>query len=238
MSEPRTVFLTGASRGIGAAIRERLIRDGHTVLGIARDPGPAAERYRPIACDLSDLDGLDDRLRSVLSDHPGIDTVILNAGAPAFRHLEEFSSEQVRGSLELNLVSPMLVARAVLGHLKKQPRADLIILGSEAARRGAKRGSLYCAAKFGLRGFGQSLRQECASSPVRVTLIHPGLVRTGWFDELDFAPGDDPSNAIEPGDVAEAVALVLAARPGTVFEEIDIAPHKKVVRSREKRNRE
>ena len=68
--------------------------------------------------------------------------------------------------------------------LKRNGNSRVIYMGSEAALRGAKRGSLYCAAKFGLRGFAQSLRQECASSGVHVSIINPGMVNTPWFDRL------------------------------------------------------
>ena len=58
------------------------------------------------------------------------------------------------------------------------------------------------------------------------------MVKTPFFDALDFGPGDDPANWIEPGDVAAAVALILTARPGTVFDDVRISPLKKVVRKR------
>ena len=156
----------------------------------------------------------------------------MNAGGPAFGNLEELSQRQVREYIDLNLTSHLLVARTTLPLLKRQEKSDMILIGSEAALRGGKRGSIYCAAKFGLRGFAQSLRQECASSGVRVTIIHPGMVRTGFFDDLDFAPGEATDNAVEPEDVAAAVNLVLNARPGTVFDELTLSPLKKVVRSK------
>ena len=65
-----------------------------------------------------------------------------------------------------------------------------------------------------------------------MTIIHPGMVRTGFFDDLNFAPGDAADNAIEPQDVAAAVNLVLGARPGTVFDELTLSPLKKVVRAK------
>jgi NADP-dependent 3-hydroxy acid dehydrogenase YdfG len=74
------------------------------------------------------------------------------------------------------------------------------------------------------------LRQESAAAGIRVTLINPGMVRTGFFDQLDFEPGEDPTHAIVPEDIAVAVKMVLSARPETVFDEINLSPLKKVVR--------
>jgi len=236
MTTPRTVLLTGASRGIGRAICERLLRQGHLVLGLARHPEikDAPGNYHPLAIDLSRLDEIDTRLRAFLTDQPPLDAVISNAGAPAFGNLEELSYRQVSDGIALNLISHMLVARTTIPRLKCRSQSDLLFIGSESSLRGGKRGSVYCAAKFGLRGFAQSLRQECASSGVRVTVIHPGMVRTSFFDDLDFSPGEAEDQSIVADDVAQAVELVLSARPGTVFDEIVLSPLKKVVRNRER----
>ena len=65
-------------------------------------------------------------------------------------------------------------------------------MGSEAALAGTAQGSLYCAAKFALRGLAQALRAECARAGIRVTLVNPGMVQSPFFDELDFRPGPEP----------------------------------------------
>ena len=103
-------------------------------------------------------------------------------------------------------------------------------MGSEAALAGGKRGAVYSAAKFGLRGLAQALRQECAASGLRVSIINPGMVQTEFFNGLDFRPGEAPDNYILPDDVALAVQMILEARQGTVFDEINLSPQKKVIR--------
>jgi NADP-dependent 3-hydroxy acid dehydrogenase YdfG len=113
--------------------------------------------------------------------------------------------------------------------MKKIRRGDLIIIGSEAALSGGRRGAVYSACKFALRGFAQSLRDECSNSGIRVCLINPGMVSTDFFKPLDFAPGTDSSQHLRPEDVAEAVRLVLKAHPGTVFDEINLNPLKQVI---------
>ena len=72
----------------------------------------------------------------------------------------------------------------------------MVLIGSEAALAGGARGAVYSATKFALRGFCQSLRQESAAAGIRVTLINPGMVRTDFFDQLDFEPGEDLAHAI------------------------------------------
>ena len=102
-------------------------------------------------------------------------------------------------------------------------------MGSEAALAGTAQGSLYCAAKFALRGLAQALRAECARAGIRVTLVNPGMVQSPFFDELDFRPGPASDNYILPEDVAEVIVQALTARDGTVLDEINLSPQKKVI---------
>ena len=229
----RTILVTGASSGIGHAITTLLLRQGYRVIGLARDFSKTAfdsDNFVAVSLDLSRLDELAARLETLIQDEPAIDGVILCAGSGRFGSLEEFSHTQIRALIELNLTSPIYLARTLIPGMKQRASGDIIFMGSEAARAGGKRGAVYSAAKFGLRGLAQSLRQECAASGVRVSIVNPGMVKTAFFDELDFQPGDEPDNYILPEDVAQAVLTILEARAGTVFDEINLSPQKKVIR--------
>ncbi len=235
MMQGRTLLVTGASSGIGRAVAERLLAAGARVVGVARDfsrdPIDRAS-FETELMDLADLDALPANLKALLRRHPDIDGLVSCAGAGRFGSLEEFSFEQIRALLDLNLAAHLQVVRALLPMLKRHGFGDIVLLGSENAVHGGPKGAVYAAAKAGLRGLAQSLRQECASAGVRVTLVNPGMVRTGFFDALHFAPGEDPANFIEPADVAELIVTVLALRPGTVVDEIDLSPLKRVIRFR------
>ena len=229
----RTILVTGASSGIGHAIATLLLRRGYRVIGLARDFSKAAfdsKNFVAISIDLSRLDELAARLETLIQKEPAIDGIICCAGSGRFGSLEEFSHTQIRALIELNLTSPIYLARTLIPGMKQRASGDIIFMGSEAARTGGKRGAVYSAAKFGLRGLAQSLRQECAASGVRVSIVNPGMVKTAFFDELDFQPGDAPDNYILPEDVALAVLAILETRTGTVFDEINLSPQKKVIR--------
>lgn len=229
----KTFLVTGASSGIGAAIAMRLLEEGHRLIGLARRaPEQEVENFIPVRCDLADLDELGGQLRKIASSHGPFDGLILCAGAGDFGSLEEFSAERVRRLVDLNLTSAILVARAFLPAMKRRGGGDLVFIGSEAALRGGKRGAVYAATKFGLRGLAQSLREECAGSGVRVALVNPGMVVTPFFDRLDFAPGAEPENHVQPEDVAEVVMTILEMPPGTVIDEVNLSPLKKVIRSK------
>ncbi|MGB5425522.1 MAG: SDR family oxidoreductase [Gammaproteobacteria bacterium] len=233
-SNNRTILVTGASSGIGHAIGTSLLAQGYRVIGMARDFSKARfnnEHFRAVPIDLSRLDELPARLEALMKDEPAIDGVVCCAGSGRFGSLEEFSYMQINTLLDLNLTSHIYLVRALLPGMKKRAAGDIVFMGSESARSGGKRGAVYSAAKFGLRGLAQSLRQECAASGIRVSIVNPGMVKTAFFDELDFQHGDEPDNYILPEDVASAVLTIIEARAGTVFDEINLSPQKKVIRS-------
>ena len=234
-TDQRTALVTGASRGIGEAICKYLLDRGCHVIGIARSFSSqtlSLSNFTPVELDLARTGSLESALKTLRKEHPAIDAVICNAGQGRFGALEQFSQAQIEQLINLNLTSQILVARAFLPQLKARGEGDLVFMGSEAALSGGKKGAVYCATKFALRGLAQSLREECAASGVRVGIINPGMVMSDFFNELDFAPGGEEQNHLKPQDVAEAVWLMLSARQGAVIEEINLSPQKRVVEFR------
>jgi NADP-dependent 3-hydroxy acid dehydrogenase YdfG len=232
--ERRTIIVTGASRGIGRAISNRLLAEGCAVIGISRSPQQSQDdNFTPVALDLSLLEQLPQQLKELRRSHPEVDGIIFNAGYGRFGSLEEFSPQQIRELIDTNLTGQIMLAREFIPQIKSGDSGDMIFMGSEAALSGGKRGAVYCATKFGLRGLAQSLREECAGSGVRVGIINPGMVETEFFSELDFQPGAAESDHLQPDDVAEAVWLMLSARSGAVIDEINLSPQQRVIRSKQ-----
>lgn len=229
----RTILVTGASSGIGRAVARKLLKQGHRVLGASRDCGKFSKKiddFIPIQLDLNRLAELPQKMRDVEHQFPELDAVVFCAGKGQFGSVEEFSYAQIEELMALNFTSQAFLVRALLPGLKRKEHSDLIFIGSEAALKGSRKGGLYCASKFALRGYTQALREECGKSSVRVCLINPGMVKTPFFDHLSFEPGDDDSNFILPEDVAEAVCYALNSRAQIVIDEINLSPLNKVVK--------
>jgi len=229
----RTVLVTGASSGIGRAIAKKLLHQGHHVIGVSRNIQQfthTLENFSTVQLDLSHTKALPDQLKAVAKNFPAIDTVVFAAGFGQFGSIEEFSYAQIETLMAVNFTSQVFLTRALLPQLKRKPRSDLIYIGSEAALKGSRKGAMYCASKFAVRGFTQALREECSKSGVRVCLINAGMVKTPFFDTLSFAPADDESNYLLPEDIADTVDYVLNSRTHIVIDEINLNPLNKVVK--------
>lgn len=234
------VFLvTGASAGIGAAVSRLLLGNGAQVVAVSRRKITAesfskceAQNFQSVQCDLSDCRSLDESIGQILKSINRLDGVILCHGFGDFGSLEEFSVARIKRQIDTNLTSIMLISRLIMPIMKKQGYGDLVIIGSESGLKGGKKGAVYCATKFGLNGFVQSLREECAASGVRVAIVNPGMVDTEFFDNLDFTPGESRDNALQADDVASAVKTILDMPIGSVVDQINLSPQKSVIRNK------
>lgn len=225
-------LVTGSSKGIGAAVTEGLLVQDYTVTGIARthpDNLLQQEGFIAETIDLADLDVLPQRFRQLKKSIGTVDVIVCNAGYGQFGALEEFSAAQIRQLIDVNLTSHLLLLREFVPVMKRQRHGHIIFIGSESALQGARKGTVYAASKFALRGLAQSLRDECSAAGLQVTIINPGMVNSGFFDELSFRPNAAEDCHLEAGDVATAVLNTLQYRNGVNIDEINLTPRKKVI---------
>ena len=227
------VLVTGSSSGIGYEITLKLLDSGAKVIGIARNHDRSKlenKNYTTYKCDVSAHQKLEILLKQILKKHPQINCFISNAGYGDFGPLENFSTLQIENFIATNLTSHMVITKLLLPHFKRIKIGDIIFIGSEAGLLGAKNGSLYCAAKFGLRGFSEALSKDVANKNIRVSIINPGMIRTDFFENLNFEPGNDEENAINIKDVSSTVAYILGLSRNTIVDEINLSPLKKAIK--------
>jgi NADP-dependent 3-hydroxy acid dehydrogenase YdfG len=217
----RTALVTGASRGIGRRVAERLAGAGASVWCLARSEQAlralASEiGGQALAADLADdvatWEALD-RMVEQLGGPP--DVVVNSAGvfAIAFAHVETLKAFDQ--ALAVNLRGAFLVNRALLPGMLERRSGLLVNVGSVAGRRALRGNAAYAASKFGLRGYHEVLLEELRGTGVRATLIEPAATDTPLWDPLD--PDRDPrlpnrSQMLRVDDVADAV-LFVATRP-------------------------
>jgi len=233
MIKNRKILVTGSSDGIGRSISKFLLEAGAKVVGISRNQSKfdlSSENYLSYNIDLSDQEEMINRIPNILKENEDIDGLVCNAGYGLFGTLETFSVNEISSYIFTNLISHIIITNKLIPKFKKLKMGNIIFIGSDSALKGGKNGSLYSAAKFGLRGFSQSIRKESSSKNIHVTLINPGMVRTSFFKNKTFRPGNDPTNAIEPDDIAQIVINILSIRQGSVIEEINLSPLRKVIK--------
>lgn len=227
----KTALVTGASSGIGLAITRSLLVQQCRVVGIARDfskTGLESELFEAYSLDLTDLNSAA-KLLKTLCRHRRFDSFIHSAGSGLFGSLEQFSVQQIDEYVRSNLSSALVLSRELVPHMRRQQSGRIIFIGSESALAAGKKGALYSAAKFGLRGLSQSLREDCSRDGIGVSLINPGMVRTPFFDKQAFRPADGADSALSPEDIAEFVLHILRSNPDMVVDEINLSPRNKSI---------
>lgn len=191
------VLLTGASGGIGQAAARALREAGAQVL-------PTSRSGQGLAADLCDPAQVQD-----LADQAAqwqCNVVVHAAGAPAFGPLAAETPQHMATVLQTNLLAPMLLTRALLPHLLRQPRAQVLCVGSVLGAIALPGYSVYSASKFGLRGFAEALRRELADTGVRVQYLGPRSTRTAFNSAEVEAYNRATGTAMDP---VEAVAAAL-----------------------------
>lgn len=220
----RNALVTGASRGIGARVAERLAEAGARVWLVARSADRLADLAvrtggTALAADLSDEAAVwevAERLQDELGGAP--DLVVNAAGVFGLAPVAEETVQSLDAHLAVNLRAPFLVVRALLPAMLRRGSGLVVNVGSVAGRRAFPANAAYSASKFGMRGFHEVLLEEVRGTGVRATLVEPAATDTPLWDPLD--PDADPglpdrSAMLDPDDVAEAV-LFVATRPDSV----------------------
>lgn len=215
MSEP-TAVVTGAGRGIGRAVSERLAADGFGVVAVDLDADGAQATARHVGgraavCDVSDPAGLV-RLRAGLDR---CDVVVNNAGAWSFDALADVDADVARRTLEVNLLAPLLVCQALLPLLIAARGSSVVNLSSRAATLNPPGAGLYAAAKAGVETLTRQMALEWGHHRIRVNAVSPGLIVTegtamhygdGRSEEL--AASVPVGRVGDPADVAGVVSFL------------------------------
>jgi NAD(P)-dependent dehydrogenase (short-subunit alcohol dehydrogenase family) len=212
-------LVTGASRGIGAAVAKALAAEGAQVIRVARSLADGAkEPFEDIRCDLTDPAQVQ-RLGTRVLDRYGAPAIVVNsAGAFLLRRLEATEAEELEAQLAVNVRAPFAVAKAFLPAMRDAGRGTFITVGSVADHVGLPENAAYAASKYGLRGLHETLLAEYRGTGVRLTLVSPGATDTSVWDPFDpdQREGFIPRAAmLRPADVADAI-LFVATRPGHV----------------------
>ncbi|GAA3066107.1 NAD(P)-dependent dehydrogenase (short-subunit alcohol dehydrogenase family) [Streptomyces olivoverticillatus] len=218
MTSPKTVLITGTSSGIGLAAAVDAARAGWTAVATMRDTGKAeallkaaaeagvADRVRVKRLDVTDPESIAACLDEVIAEHGGLDALVNNAGAAQVGTIEQSSVGDVRAAMEVNFFGVVAVTRAALPHLRAS-RGRVITVSSVGGVVGQPFNEAYCAAKFAVEGFMQSLAPVAATVGVDVTVVEPGAVASEFVANLGL---DVPALLAGVGPYAPALEAYIA----------------------------
>lgn len=183
MLKGKTALVTGASRGIGLAIAERLAREGARVVVVSRDEKllvPLAERLGGLAlsADLADRASLNALLGRVDAEVGRVDILVNNAGIATSAPLERTTDEDWDRTMEINARAPFALCRALVPKMVSAGWGRVINIASNAGRSGYAYTTAYCASKHAVVGLTRALAADLGKTQVTVNAICPGWVRT------------------------------------------------------------
>ncbi len=207
---PRTWFITGATRGLGAAIARAALDAGDSVVvtGRRRDAlianfGEDSDCVLSLSLDVSDLNAARPAVEAALARFGRIDVLVNNAGYGDLSIFEESTAADVQAQYDTNVFGLMSVTRAVLPSMRANRSGRIFNVSSIGGIVGGESGTLYCASKFAVEGFSESLAQEVARFGIQVTIVEPGFFRTDFLEPTSVKHGSVPI-----ADYAEASAAL------------------------------
>jgi len=231
----RTAIVTGASRGIGAAIARALAGEGARVGLIARTR-PALEQLRTeigetaivVECDITDEKSVVSAGHTVREAFAGPpDIIVNNAGLFRVAPVESMSPADFVASVQTNLVAPFLVLHEFLDGMRERQSGHIVTIGSVADREIFPENVAYAASKFGLRALHEVLRSELNGTGIRATLISPAAVNTELWDGFDTGNAQQrfPTRdaMLDTDAVARAVMFAITQPPSVNIDELRLS---------------
>ncbi|AJF69167.1 SDR family oxidoreductase [Streptomyces vietnamensis] len=218
MTSEKTVLITGTSSGIGLAAAVAAAQAGWTVVATMRDTGKAeallkaaaehavTDRIQVKRLDVVDPDSIATCLDEVIAEHGRLDALVNNAGAAQVGTIEQMSLDDVRAAMEVNFFGVVAATRAALPHLRAS-RGRVITVTSVGGAVGQPFNEAYCAAKFAVEGFMQSLDPVAATVGVDVIVVEPGAVASEFVANIGL---DVPALLAAAGPYAPALQAYVA----------------------------
>src|SRR5277367_955153 len=230
----QVAVVTGAGKGIGAAIARELSRLGATAALCGRTLNALESTAQTIAeeggkseivpCDVTSLESVEAAARRVESSFGRLDILVNNAGIGGFGGpLHELAPEAWEQILNTNLRGVFYTTRAFAPLMMRARSGHIINISSLAGKNALPNGAAYAASRWGLNGLSYSLAEELRGHNIRVAVICPGSTNT----DLSPHAGKDQSKMLQPEDVAHAVAMVVTQAPQSFVSEILLRPTQK-----------
>ncbi|WP_407321514.1 oxidoreductase [Dickeya ananatis] len=184
--EKKTALVTGASSGMGKAIARRLIQDGYQVYVVARNVEKMADLARlgaqPLRMDISVDEQIVSGVNTILAETGGVDVLVNNAGFGLYGPVEEIGIDEARYQFEVNLFGAARLTQLLLPAMRARRSGHIVNITSMGGKMYSILGAWYHATKHALEGWSDCLRLEVARFGIKVVIVEPGVIETGFGD--------------------------------------------------------
>ena len=210
----KVAFVTGASRGIGAAVA-RALSDESVAVGLASRSGDDLGLPNAIGlrCEVRDNAQVERAVAQTVERFGRLDICVANAGVGSYHTLVDTPFDHLEEMIDVNLKGTIYAARAAIPHLVASGEGDLVTVASEAGRRGLPGEAVYCASKFGQVGLTRALDHELREHGVRCTNVCPGGVATDFALEDGYGRTPDVLEGMMTAEEVAEVVLFCVTRP-------------------------
>lgn len=230
----QVAVITGAGRGIGAAIARALAGLGATTVlcgrtsaaleSTAKTIAQSGGRAEAIPCDVTNLQSVEAAARRIEASFGRVDVLVNNAGIGGFGGpLHQLPPDAFDQILNTNLRGVYYAIRTFAPAMIRARSGHIINISSIAGKNALPNGAAYAASKWGLNGLSYSVAEELRGYNIRVSVICPGSTNT----DLSPHAGKDPAKMLQPEDVAHTVAMLVTQRPQSFVSEITLRPTQK-----------
>jgi len=228
----KVAIITGASRGIGKAIAQKLASAGMRVALLARNKAELDTLAKaicaqggmalPLPTDILLAESVQHAVEEVWRQWGSIDLLVNNAGIGVFKAVADTSLEEWDDVMNTNTKGTYLLTKCVVPYLKQQGGGHIMTIASDVARRTFEGGGVYCASKYAQDALMQIVRKEVHAWGIKVSTLYPGLTETYFSGQQ---PAETPNlNRLQPEDIAEAVYYVFGAPKHVVIDELHLHP--------------
>ncbi|MGY3214851.1 SDR family oxidoreductase [Mucilaginibacter sp. HD30] len=187
MDTQKIWLVTGASKGLGLSLVQKLLSEGYKVAATSRklkDLDAESESFLPLQVELLNEQSITDAIAAIINKFGKIDVVVNNAGYGQIGTLEELTDAEARANFDVNVFGSLNIIRAVMPHLRSQRSGAIFNISSVGGFTGNFPGwGIYCATKFAMAGFTESLSAEAKEFGVSATVVYPGYFRTNFLKE-------------------------------------------------------
>ncbi len=234
MDAKKVWLVTGASKGLGLTLVKKLLKEGYKVAATSRnvsalskEVGEHTPGFLPLQVDLVNEQSVAKAAAEIIHTFGTIDVVVNNAGYGQLGTLEELSDEEARNNFDINVFGSLNVIRSVMPHLRTQKSGAIFNISSIGGFLGNFPGwGIYCATKFAVAGFTESLAAEIKSFGITATVVYPGYFRTDFLSKDSLSLPQHPIEAYtearaveklhineikgnQPGDPEKAAAVLI-----------------------------